>query len=73
MTPDIHKIVETCKSISQKIIFFLPRTMILEDLFRILEEHYDLNEIFLDVQILNSANKIKAVMIIFGANSEDVY
>ena len=66
MTPDINEIVAKCSTIANNLIFFLPRTTKINQIFKILETHYGLNETFLDVQILNSANKIKAVMIIFG-------
>ena len=68
MTPNIFKIINVCFTIANKIIFYLPRTTILEEFFEIIDEiTCKENEgfLFVDIHILNSANKIKAVMIIF--------
>ena len=77
MTPDIHDIIRTSLDIAEKIIFFLPRTLDLNELFEIIEKILKekgktTDQIFFDVHVLNSANKIKALMIIFGLNIEDV-
>jgi len=69
MKPNIFDIVKVCFSIAKNIIFYLPRTLILEDLFEIINtclpnEKNDI--LYLDIHILYSANKIKAVMLVFG-------
>ena len=82
MTPDILQIVSKCLEISNKIIFYIPRTSMLEELYEILNQIIEKNNeknntisnsiMFLDVHILNSANKIKACMIFFGRKMNDV-
>lgn len=71
MTPNIVNIVRVSLSLAKNIIFFLPRTLLLDDLLEIIysvqtEQKLIIDHIFLDVHILKSANKIKALMIIFG-------
>ena len=84
MTPNIIDIVKVSLKIAKYIIFFFPRTLVIEDLIDILYscimennskgELYNndlmsnniLEKMFLDIHILKSANKIKALMIIFG-------
>lgn len=78
MTPNIEDIIQTCLKLAKKLIFYLPRTTMLEEVFDLLAEKINENntnnkkQIFLDVHILNSANKIKAVMLVFGETTEDV-
>jgi hypothetical protein len=77
VTPNIYDIVRVSLSIAKNIIFYLPRTLLLDELFEILSTV--LNEqksgsgdhIFFDVHILKSARKIKALMIIFGQDIKD--
>ena len=72
MTPSIFDIVRVSLNVSKKIMFYLPRTLLLEELFDILSDIMNKNSdgsgdrIFFDVHILKSANKIKAQLIIFG-------
>ena len=72
MTPSIFDIVRVSLNVSKKIMFYLPRTLLLEELFDILSDimnkdsHGSGDRIFFDVHILKSANKIKAQLIIFG-------
>jgi hypothetical protein len=71
--PNIYDIIRVCLSMAEKIMFYLPRTLILTEFYEILEEitlerekkHLD---IFIDIHILNSANKIKAILLIFGTD-----
>lgn len=77
MTPNIVDIVRVSLNLAKNIIFYLPRTLLLDDLLDILytvqtEQKLMIDHVFLDVHILKSANKIKALMIIFGpdCNSE---
>lgn len=78
MTPNIEDIIQTCLKLAKKLIFYLPRTTMLEEVFDLLAEKINENntnnkkQIFLDVHILNSANKIKAVMLVFGETTEEV-
>ena len=68
MKPDIFEIVKVSLRISKHIMFYVPRTLMLEELFEILSQIKKTNRIFFDVHILKSANKIKALLIIFGYN-----
>jgi len=70
MSPNIFDIVRTSLQIAPRIIFFLPRTLQLDELHQIIEKvqiesEKGARDILFDVHILNSANKIKALMIIF--------
>jgi len=72
--PNINLIVEKCLSFSEKIIFYLPRSIFLEEIFEIIEssiKEKEVESIYLDIHILNSANKIKAIMLVFGLNPQD--
>ena len=66
MTPDINEIVKVSLRISKYIMFYVPRTLMLEELFGIVSDIKKNNNIFFDIHILKSANKIKALLIIFG-------
>jgi hypothetical protein len=68
MKPDIFDIVRVSLKISKHIMFYVPRTLILDELFDIVSKLKGTNRIFFDVHILRSANKIKALLIIFGYN-----
>jgi hypothetical protein len=78
MTPNIYDIIKVSLNISRNVIFYLPRTLILEELFEILSTMLNLqvsgkgNRIFLDVHILKSEKKIKALLIIFGHDISEV-
>ena len=80
ITPNIFEILRVCLSIGRKIIFYLPRTVLIGEIFEIIHDvmkstysTQDIqNNMFLDVHILNSANKIKAVMVIFGNEMKEV-
>ena len=66
MTPDISEIIKVCLRISKYIMFYVPRTLMLEELFEIISKINGKNRLFFDIHILKSANKIKALLIIFG-------
>ena len=72
MTPSIYDIVRVSLNVSKKIMFYLPRTLLLEELCDIVSEILNKgtpgtgDRLFFDVYILKSANKIKAQLIIFG-------
>ena len=66
MKPDISDIIKMSLKVSKYIMFYLPRTLMLEELFEIISEINHEDRLFFDVHILKSANKIKALLIIFG-------
>ena len=77
MNPNVFDIIKTSLAIAKKIIFFLPRTLQLEELYSIIEKvqrqkNEVLPDVIFDVHILNSANKIKALMIIFSNDMSTV-
>ena len=71
MKPDIVEIIKVSLRISKHIMFYVPRTLMLEELFDILSQIKKTDRIFFDVHILKSANKIKALLIIFGYNIDN--
>ena len=78
MTPNIYDIIKVSLNIAKNIIFYLPRTLLLDELFEILstilnsETPGNGDRIFFDVHVLKSAKKIKALMIIFGNDIKEV-
>ena len=75
MKPSIYDIVRNSLKIAKNIIFYLPRNMLIVELFEVIKSVYQdmgikKEKIYLDIQILKSANKIKALMLIFG---HDIY
>ena len=66
MNPDISEIIKVSLRIVKYIMFYVPRTLTLEELFGIISEIKESNRLFFDIHILKSANKIKALLIIFG-------
>ena len=66
MTPDISEIIKVCLRICKYIMFYVPRTLMLEELFDIISQINEKKRLFFDIHILKSANKIKALLIIFG-------
>ena len=66
MTPDISEIIKVCLRISKYIMFYVPRTLMLEELFEIISKINGKDRLFFDIHILKSANKIKVLLIIFG-------
>jgi hypothetical protein len=79
MKPNIYDIVKKSLLIAKNVIFYLPRTLLLDDLFDIIKTVYSemgikTDRIYLNVQVLRSANKIKAVLLILGHDiNNDVY
>lgn len=74
MIPDIFQIIKVSLTIGKKIIFYLPRTTMLSEFFGILDQIISPRTekyLFADIHILNSANKIKAVMLVFGTKLEE--
>lgn len=77
MTPNVYDIIRTSLEIAPKIIFFLPRTLDIYELCEIIEtilqeKGIDISSIYFDIHVLKSASKIKALMIIFGINQQEV-
>ena len=68
MNPDISEIIKVCLKIVKYIMFYVPRTLMLEELFGIISEIKGSKRLFFDIHILKSANKIKALLIIFGCD-----
>jgi len=66
MTPDISEIIKVSLKIVKYIMFYVPRTLMLDELFGIISEINKNERLFFDIHILKSANKIKALLIIFG-------
>ena len=72
ITPDIEKIIEKSLKISKNIMIYLPRNTDLEELANIIYK-YDKddieslsNTILFDVKYLNSASKVKAILVSYG-------
>ena len=66
MNPDISEIIKVSLKIVKYIMFYVPRTLLLDELFGIINEINKSQRLFFDIHILKSANKIKALLIIFG-------
>lgn len=79
MYPDITEIVRVSLTLADNILFFVPRNLDLDELFEIcsdikneIEENSG-KKLFFDIKILKSNNKIKALLIIFGQNVNEVF
>ena len=72
MTPDISEIIKVSLRIVKYIMFYVPRTLRLEELFDIISEIKGKKRLFFDIHILKSANKIKALLIIFGYDIDNL-
>jgi hypothetical protein len=73
ITPSIDSIIENGLSLSQNLIFYLPRNTKPEELYKIICENEDLNNVdeddltsFVEIQKLTSANKVKALLVLYG-------
>ena len=74
--PDIEKILETSLNISDNIILFLPKNIEIEELMILIFQTFEKLKIskgkefdstlFCDIQVLISANKTKALLILIG-------
>ena len=58
---------------AENLIFYLPRNTQIDELFSILNEIVQVEDesdptLYAEVQILNSANKVKAILVFFGKN-----
>lgn len=78
MTPNLYEIMRVSLSLAKKIIFYLPRNLILEDLYVIISniqneiENGSGNQLWFDVRVIKSNCKIKALIIIFGYELADI-
>ena len=79
MHPDITEIVRVSMNVADNILFFLPRNLDLDELFDIcskvkneIKENSGKN-IFFDIQIIKSNNRIKSLLIIFGHHIKDYF
>jgi hypothetical protein len=75
--PNIFEIIRVCLSIANKILFYLPRTLMIEEFYEIIDKilfdrDKKYQDIYIDIHILNSANKIKAILLIFGNDIKKV-
>jgi hypothetical protein len=72
ITPNIFDIIKISIKLAEKLIFYLPRNSSIDEFCEVLSQVYldnNYNEysfVFLDIQMLSSANKIKALLIILG-------
>ena len=79
MYPDITEIVRVSMNVADNILFFLPRNLDLDELFDICAEiKNEIKEnsgknIFFDIQIIKSNNRIKSLLIIFGHHIKDYF
>lgn len=64
--PDIEKITKQSLEIGKNLMFYLPRNIDIAELFDIIYEVTGNPFIFLDTYILESANKIKAILLLYG-------
>lgn len=72
VTPDINSIIKQSLKIGKNIMFYLPRNINIIELFELLYEETNKNIIFLDIHVLNSANKVKALLLIFGPSLTNI-
>lgn len=70
--PDIHEIVKKSLSIGKNLMFYLPRTIDINELFEIIHSCNNEKIIYLNVHILKSANKIKAILLLYGPSIIDL-
>ena len=79
MYPDISKILRVSLNIADNILFFLPRNLDLDELFFLCSkakneiEKNTGNNLFFDIQVIKSNNRIKALLIIFGHNINQIF
>lgn len=72
VTPDIHEIIRKSLLIGKNIMFYLPRLIDINELFDLIYDVTEQEFIYLDVHILESANKIKAILLLFGPNNSPI-
>ena len=79
MYPDITEIIRISLNLANKILFFLPRNLDLDELFDLcsavkneIKEKSGEN-IFFDIKIIKSNSRIKSLLITFGHNIKDYF
>lgn len=78
MIPNVYDIIRVSLSLSKNIIFYLPRNLILDDLYFIISdikneiENGSGNQLCFDVRIIKSNHTIKALLVIFGYEVNDI-
>lgn len=78
MTPDIFEIVKVSLSIAKKILFYVPRNLDIEELLEVVStiknkfEKGTGDKLCFDFKILKSNSKIKALLIIFGYELDEM-
>ena len=79
MYPDITDIIRVSLNVANNILFFLPRNLDLDELFDLCSQVKNEikegagKELFFDIQIIKSNNRIKSLLIIFGHNIKDYF
>jgi len=68
VTPDIHNIIKKSLEVGKNLMFYLPRLIDINELFELIHEVNQKDIVYLDIHILESANKIKAILFMFGPN-----
>jgi 16S rRNA G966 N2-methylase RsmD len=66
VTPNISEIIKKSLSVAKNIMFYLPRNIDIQELAELLYEATESTHIFFDVHLLESANKLKAILLIYG-------
>ncbi len=72
VTPDIHDIVKKSLSIGKYLMFYLPRNIDINELGEIIYAVTGNQHIYLDVHLLESANKLKAILLIYGGEAQTI-
>ncbi len=78
IVPDIEEIIKHSLQLSKNLIFYLPRCTKINELteyiYKYDQKFIDDNEknIYLDVQYLMSANKIKAILVLYGEKFNNI-
>lgn len=86
--PDINEILKTSLQISQNLILYLPRNTDIQELFSLISDVISQNEIiyskysddnqeidttlYAEIQMLFSAGKVKAILVLFGKNFNQI-
>ena len=78
MVPNIMDIVKVSLAIAKKILFYVPRNLDLDELLDVVStikndiEQGSGNKLCFDIKILKSNNKVKALLIIFGLDLNEM-
>jgi hypothetical protein len=72
VTPDINEIIKKSLSVAKNIMFYLPRTIDINELFELVQEETSADEVYFDIHVLESANKIKAILLLYGPDVQSI-